>query len=243
MHRELAIAVFAATALACPRAEAQARGGSRMMAARPTVSVMRAHPAPVVAAAPRPAMIRPSRVVVAPNRFARSGVIINPRFHHHHHHHHFNFTSGCFGPFFDPFLCRQALFAQAPIWPSPVFWPDVPQANPVTQQTASLQSQPDADLRAAIDRLSQEVEMLRQEQQARNIPQQNAATAPEPHISTVLVFRDGHRTEVQNYGIVGQTLWIFSEQHARKVPIADLDLKATQQVNDERGVEFLGPAR
>ena len=214
-----------------------------MMTARPTVAVMRAQPARVVAAAPRPAIMTPSRVVAAPNRFTRSGVtIINPRFRHHHNHH-FIFSSSCFRPFFDPFLCRQALFAPALFWPSSVFWPDVAQANPVTPQTASVQSQPDAELRADIDRLTQEVEMLRQEQQARNIPQQTAATAPEPHISTVLVFRDGQRTEVQNYGIVGQTLWIFSEQHARKVPIADLDLKATQQVNDERGVELLGPVR
>jgi len=55
------------------------------------------------------------------------------------------------------------------------------------------------------------------------------------------VFRDGHRSEVQNYGIVGQTLWIFTERHARKYPLSDLDLPATKAANEQRGVEFTVP--
>jgi len=53
--------------------------------------------------------------------------------------------------------------------------------------------------------------------------------------------RNGHRSEVQNYGIVGQTLWAFTEQHARKYPISDLDLPATKAANEQRGVEFVVP--
>jgi hypothetical protein len=109
------------------------------------------------------------------------------------------------------------------------------------QQTEAVQYQPDTELRAEIGRLAEEVGMLR-EQEARNIPQPAPSTAPERRTSTVLVFRDGHRAEVQNYGIVGQTLWIFSERHARKVPLAELDLKETQQINADRGVEFFTPA-
>jgi hypothetical protein len=60
---------------------------------------------------------------------------------------------------------------------------------------------------------------------------------------TVLVFRDGHRSEVQNYGIVGQTLWVFTERHARKVPLSDLDIPATKAANEERGIEFALPSR
>jgi hypothetical protein len=60
--------------------------------------------------------------------------------------------------------------------------------------------------------------------------------APVP--PTVLVFRDSHKLEVSNYAVAGQTLWIFSQERARKVPLADLDLNATRQVNEERGVEF-----
>jgi hypothetical protein len=59
---------------------------------------------------------------------------------------------------------------------------------------------------------------------------------------TVLVYRDGQRAEIQNYAIVGQTLWVFSEQRASKVPLAQLDLDATQKANEERGIEFVVPA-
>jgi hypothetical protein len=168
-----------------------------------------------------------------------SGLLVNPRFHHHRRH--FFFSSGCFGPFFDPFLCQQAFFAPPVIWPSPIFWPDTSWAYPAEQQPAAVQYESDPELRVEIERLTQEVEALRQEQQAQK--QAKVINVPETPPSTVLVFRDGHHVEVQNYGIVGQTLWIFSERHARKVPLTDLDLQATEQVNASRGVDFVPPIR
>jgi hypothetical protein len=59
--------------------------------------------------------------------------------------------------------------------------------------------------------------------------------------ATVLVFRDQRKLEVQNYAIVGQTLWSFAPQHTQKIPLSDLDLPATTQANDERGVDFRLP--
>lgn len=56
--------------------------------------------------------------------------------------------------------------------------------------------------------------------------------------ATVLIYRDGQRAEVRNYAVVGQTLWIFSEDRSQKVPLAQLDLEATRKANDERGIEF-----
>ena len=58
---------------------------------------------------------------------------------------------------------------------------------------------------------------------------------------TVLVFRDQHKEEVQNYAIVGQILWNFAPQHTQKIPLSDLDLPATTKANDERGVDFRLP--
>jgi hypothetical protein len=55
---------------------------------------------------------------------------------------------------------------------------------------------------------------------------------------TVLVFRDGHRIEVRDYAIAGDTLWILTEQRATKVPLSDLDLDQTIQVNQEHGIRF-----
>jgi hypothetical protein len=59
--------------------------------------------------------------------------------------------------------------------------------------------------------------------------------------ATVLVFRDQHKQEVQNYAIVGSTLWNFAPQHTQKIPLSDLDLPATTKANDERGVDFRLP--
>lgn len=72
--------------------------------------------------------------------------------------------------------------------------------------------------------------------------QRPAADPPSPMIPpTILVFRDQHQQEIQNYAIVGQTLWNFTSQRTRKIPLADLDLAATQKANDDRGVTFRLP--
>ena len=70
--------------------------------------------------------------------------------------------------------------------------------------------------------------------------EQARAEAAEP--ATVLVFRDKRKQEVQNYAIVGQTLWSFSGPRTQKIPISELDLAATAKANDERGVDFKVPA-
>lgn len=59
---------------------------------------------------------------------------------------------------------------------------------------------------------------------------------------TILVFRDGHKTEAVNYAIVGQTLWIYTETDSKKMPLADLDVAATKSANSDRGVTFQVPA-
>jgi hypothetical protein len=59
---------------------------------------------------------------------------------------------------------------------------------------------------------------------------------------TVLVFKDGHELEVANYAIVGSTLYDLSDNRARKVALAELDLSATVKHNDDRGVDFRLPS-
>ncbi len=58
---------------------------------------------------------------------------------------------------------------------------------------------------------------------------------------TVLVFKDGHQSEVENYAIFGQTLFDLTPGHRRKIALADLDLVATEKQNDDRGVTFQLP--
>jgi hypothetical protein len=72
-------------------------------------------------------------------------------------------------------------------------------------------------------------------------PQPEAAVAPEQP-QTVLVFKDGHQVEVENYAIVGSTLYDFSDGHRRRIPLSDLDLDATTKQNDARGIDFQVPS-
>jgi TolA-binding protein len=61
---------------------------------------------------------------------------------------------------------------------------------------------------------------------------------------TVLVFQDGHRIEARNYAIVGQTLWVYTEDDSKKMPVSELDVAATKSANADRGIVFqLPPSR
>ena len=110
--------------------------------------------------------------------------------------------------------------------------------NDVVQQQQAAQQQD-------IDRLEDEVARLREQRES----EQDSGQAPAPPAEsrsmvstpTLLVFRDKHTQEVQNYAIVGGTLWIFSEQRATKLPLSWLDLDATTKANDDRGVDFQVP--
>jgi hypothetical protein len=82
------------------------------------------------------------------------------------------------------------------------------------------------------------------ESNAEELSAQDALTAdsnsdPEPPSApTMLVFKDGHQLEIENYAIVNMTLYDLTPGHPRKIALADLDLPATQKQNDDRGVTF-----
>ena len=90
-----------------------------------------------------------------------------------------------------------------------------------------------------IDRLNDEVTRLQAERVPATPPPQPQAA--EIRAETVLVFRDRHSDEIQNYAIVGETLWVFDQQRASKVPIAQLDVPATTKANADRGIDFRLP--
>ncbi len=71
-------------------------------------------------------------------------------------------------------------------------------------------------------------------------PQPAETPVPEQP-QTVLVFKDGHQVEVQNYAVVGNMLYDLTPGHRRKIAIADLDLKATASRNDDLGISFQLP--
>ena len=126
----------------------------------------------------------------------------------------------------------------------------------------AAQQQQNQQLNAQIYNLNQQVDDLRQQNDDlrdyvqrtdkysrppvpkppdRTIPQSLSEPVQREAPLTILVFRDGRRVETRNYAIVGNTVWVLSEQRSEKIPLAQLDLDKTQQENEQRGVEFTAP--
>ena len=221
----LNIIILALVVLMPIPAGAQGRGHHNGAAVRPGPGpAFIGRPAPAV---PAPAFIgRPAPAVPAP--FVR-----NPRFPIGRPQPTIIVSQpyGIYSPYFWP-----AQFPFAPVYSAaqPVILP-----TPLSTQ-APVVSQTEVDLAYQVSRLSQEIEQLRQQQALASRP----APPPEPPaIPTTLIFRDGHRIEIQNYAIVGQTLWVLDEKVSTKINVADLDLDAIQKENRGRGVRFPLPAR
>jgi len=65
---------------------------------------------------------------------------------------------------------------------------------------------------------------------------------PEPEDAVTLVFKDGRPPEkIHNYALTRTMLYV-RDQHKRDIPVADLDLPATEKVNRDAGVDFQLPA-
>lgn len=165
----------------------------------------------------------------------------------------------CFSDaFFDPFFCTRTPtrfssfvpvssflpFASYPYYSMPLYDDSSYNYSRDTEQLERANAQV-SDLTNQIEQLREELERMREQQSspraaAAPLPPADGAKA-EPPVSTTLVFRDGRRSQVENYAIVGNMLWVFNDQRRTKIPIAELDLKSTQQVNEDRGVDFAIP--
>ena len=74
------------------------------------------------------------------------------------------------------------------------------------------------------------------------------APAPAALPPAMLVFRNGHQEQAAKYSIVGGTIYLKSDYWAtgswtRSIPIAELNVAATVQLNQQRGVKFTLPSR
>jgi hypothetical protein len=74
-------------------------------------------------------------------------------------------------------------------------------------------------------------------------PEHHEMTAVEEQPAILLVFKDGREQEVKNYAIVGDMLYDLQTFVAHKIKLADLDLQQTIEKNEQRGVEFMLPAK
>ena len=147
---------------------------------------------------------------------------------------------GFSSPFYNPFF-GDAFFADYgnsySNAPAPGYDSEV--ANSSINQLSNELS----DLSSQVDLLREQDDLLRSELERHQNPL--PAQAPSANVGStpdgppvILVFRDGHRTEIQNYAIVGQTVWILFDKRATKVPLSELDLDQTTAVNRDRGSTF-----
>jgi hypothetical protein len=120
------------------------------------------------------------------------------------------------------------------------FW-YAPPEYPSGEEAPAPASEQETAIAGQVERLTEEVESLREERPS--VAALPPAPAPqEKPLSAVLVYRDGHQSEVENYAVLGQTLYVFAGETTRRIPLADLNLEATQRLNEEQGVEFVPPA-
>jgi hypothetical protein len=161
------------------------------------------------------------------------------RFHHHPFRHPFlyafpyYYSGAYFDPYYDQYFNPYYSFGSYSYDPNAGTSSYTDLSNEMGNLDAQLQ-----ELRDENDSLRSELDQS--PRPSSPLPAVSTSSSSEP--ATVLVFNDGHRTEVQNYAVVGQTLWILSDARATKVPLSDLNLNQTIKTNEERGVEFLGPS-
>jgi len=199
-------------------------------------------PTPIgVSPAPAPAFPTPTPIGVPPmlpvpgtNNTASSGF-------HHHHHDSDDFARGAYPVYVpypvvvDPYSMYQASPDQAdeetddpPVAQGPTVFERRTPGDLTATQSFAAEPPAEATAPAAPD--------------ASPAQPESASSQPvQPQEPNVLVFRDGHQLQVQNYAIVGDFLYDFTPGHARKVPLSQLDLPATVKANDERGLDFTLP--
>ncbi len=155
---------------------------------------------------------------------------------HHHHGDDGSFAVGVVEPVYIPYAVPYAPESDDD---SPdadyVHAPGARNADPATRRAGGRDSAPQADASA-----KPTPDEAVPSEQSPSEPEEPVAAQP----STVLVFKDGHRSDVLNYAIVGDTLFDFDLEAGRthKILLADLDLPATRKANDDRGVDFQTPA-
>lgn len=67
------------------------------------------------------------------------------------------------------------------------------------------------------------------------------AVSKENGTPTIFVFKDGNRTEAHNFAIVGGTLWVYTDEEAKKYAVSYIDVPATTAANAARGNKFQMP--
>ena len=177
------------------------------------------------------------------NGFGRSGAFRHERDHDFddRHHHHHRFLRSRFG-----YPWGYAYYGG--YWDYPLDYSDYDQSYNQDQQLQAYQLQQMNNQQQIEQRLDELEERLDRLYEERSAPAQQTQAQPQRQSKAdtsqpaVLVYKGGHKQEVQNYAIVGQTIWVLNEQQAKKVPLSALDLNATRKANEDRDVQFALPS-
>jgi hypothetical protein len=175
---------------------------------------------------------------------SRSRFGFNRRFHNRFRNRRFfnDFDADDFGCFngFNSFGCANPFLYSGYGYPyyDPFFtnYSSQPEQQPVVVEEGGSR---DRELAAEVQELSDEIQMMREEQHSRE-SQKTAQAQPAPKDDSpnaILVFRDGLQLPVRNYAIAKDMVWVL-DKPSQKIPIAKLDLPATQQVNEKNGLEI-----
>jgi hypothetical protein len=72
-------------------------------------------------------------------------------------------------------------------------------------------------------------------------PYREPQPEPQPESAVTLIFKDGRPSQqIHNYMLTRTTLYV-QDEHRQEIPVADLDLPATQKINQAAGVDFQLP--
>ena len=149
-----------------------------------------------------------------------------PFFGRHFHHHH-RFFGGVWGYRYYgyPLFADYSYSTERPYY---------------TSDVAAATYGEQARMEQRLDRIEERLDrLLNRLETVRAAPAQTAPQSqPERPPAATLVFRDGHKEEIQNYAVVGHTLWVFTEERARKIPLGQIDTEATDKANEQRGVDL-----
>ena len=243
------VTIMLAMTLLAPVCDAQVRGTpapegqrhtgrSAIVAPQGHAGVM---PAPIgVSPAPAPAFPAPTPIGVPPMLPVPGANNGAGNSFHHHHHDSDDFARGAYPVYVpypvvvDPYSMYQAPPDQAE---------EETDDPPVAQGPTVFERRTPGDVTATQSFAAPSVEEpASAASDASPAQPESASSQPvQPQEPNVLVFRDGHQLEVQNYAIVGDFLYDFTPGHTRKVPLSQLDLPATVKANDDRGLDFTLP--
>ena len=111
--------------------------------------------------------------------------------------------------------------------------------DPATQ--ALFQSQ--GQLGQQVERLTSEIEQMRQQQQYEPSPYLvNPPSPPEEPLKkavpVTLILRGGQKLKVQDYAVMNGVFWDFTAQPARKITLSDVDIEASAKATQGDGGEF-----